>query len=55
VNPKERAIYMLRTAAMFVDVNHLESRTAIWDDATCDGACLIADCNAAADDLEGAA
>jgi hypothetical protein len=43
----ERCVILLRAAQSFVYDNCLEENTVIYDDAECDGYCLIEDCEAA--------
>jgi hypothetical protein len=49
----ERAEYLLRTVAQFIDENPVSDYTIFYDEAECDGYCLAYDCIAAADDLAG--
>jgi hypothetical protein len=47
----ERAEYMLRTVAAFIDDNPVGDYEIFYDEALCDGHCLADDCISAADDL----
>jgi len=47
-----RAIEMLRVAARYIAENGLVEHEVHYDDADCDGHCLIEDLTLAADDLE---
>jgi hypothetical protein len=49
---KERAVYMLRIAADYVRKTGDKGREIFYDEALCDGYCVIDDCESAADMLE---
>jgi hypothetical protein len=47
----DRAQYMLDTAMKFIERNRLHEFKVHYDEATCDGYCLLSDCEAVRDDL----
>jgi len=50
----ERAQYLLSVAIRFIETNHLHSYRVRYDEATCDGYCLINDCKLARNDAQAA-
>jgi hypothetical protein len=52
MTPIQRAVYMLRVVKEFIAINELHGYDSHWDDAFCDGNCLIDDCESAAQGLE---
>lgn len=46
----ERAQYMLDAAIKFIERNRLHDYKVVYDEATCDGYCLLSDCKIARDD-----
>ena len=50
----ERATYLLEVAARFAAQPFIREETIDYDEATCDGGCLSADCLTAAGELKNA-
>jgi len=48
----ERANLMLSVTRAFIAANGLHEFTAEYDEATCDGYCIIDDCNAASENCD---
>ncbi len=46
LNPMRRAAYLAEATQRFIDTNNLEEYTETWDDAECDGTCLVDDLGA---------
>jgi hypothetical protein len=51
MNSEERAVYLLRMAALYIRSGDT-SNEIFYDEASCDGECLACDCEAAAESLE---
>ena len=47
----KRAIYLLSVVQGFLDENPVKEYTYFYDDAECDGYCLIDDCKIAEEEL----